>query len=52
LFFQCGFYFPELENVWEMKRLLDGKVIMSVLGLKIGGPVVKQWVSGVHIFLL
>lgn len=33
----------ELENVWEMKRLLDGKVIMSVLGLKIGGPVVKQW---------
>lgn len=33
----------ELENVWEMKRLLDGKVIMSVLGLKIGGPLVKQW---------
>lgn len=33
----------ELENVWEMKRILDGKVIMSVLGLKVGGPLVKQW---------
>ncbi|KAH9296288.1 hypothetical protein KI387_039876, partial [Taxus chinensis] len=32
-----------LEDVWDMKRLLDGKDIMNVLGLETGGPQVKEW---------
>ncbi|XP_047322535.1 tRNA nucleotidyltransferase cca2 [Impatiens glandulifera] len=32
-----------LEKVWEMKPLLDGKEIMSILQVKTGGPVVKEW---------
>ncbi|KAG8378419.1 hypothetical protein BUALT_Bualt08G0135400 [Buddleja alternifolia] len=32
-----------LEKVWELKPLVNGKDIMSVLQLKSGGPVVKEW---------
>ncbi|XP_068640395.1 tRNA nucleotidyltransferase cca2-like [Aristolochia californica] len=33
----------DLENIWEMKPLLDGKAIMNVLQLKTGGPLVREW---------
>lgn len=32
-----------LEKVWEMKPLVNGRDIMSVLQIKSGGPVVKEW---------
>ncbi|XP_010256421.1 PREDICTED: putative CCA tRNA nucleotidyltransferase 2 [Nelumbo nucifera] len=32
-----------LENVWELKPLVNGKDIMNVLQLKTGGPQVKEW---------
>ncbi|XP_059631938.1 CCA tRNA nucleotidyltransferase, mitochondrial [Cornus florida] len=32
-----------LERVWEMKPLVNGKDIMSVLQLKTGGPLVREW---------
>lgn len=32
-----------LENVWNLKPLLDGKAIMSELGLQQGGPKIKEW---------
>ncbi|GER27513.1 CCA-adding enzyme [Striga asiatica] len=32
-----------LEKVWDLKPLVNGKDIMSVLELKTGGPVVKEW---------
>ncbi|KAG9441209.1 hypothetical protein H6P81_017063 [Aristolochia fimbriata] len=32
-----------LDNIWEMKPLLDGKAIMNVLQLKTGGPLVREW---------
>ncbi|MCL7048403.1 hypothetical protein MKW94_022457, partial [Papaver nudicaule] len=32
-----------LENVWEMKPLVNGKDIMTILQLKTGGPKVKEW---------
>ncbi|KAL6513728.1 hypothetical protein OROHE_019588 [Orobanche hederae] len=32
-----------LEEVWEMKLLLDGFDIMDILGLKKGGPIVEEW---------
>ncbi|XP_073142305.1 tRNA nucleotidyltransferase cca2-like isoform X1 [Henckelia pumila] len=32
-----------LEKVWELKPLVNGKDIMSILQLKSGGPVVKEW---------
>ncbi|KAF9610722.1 hypothetical protein IFM89_024572 [Coptis chinensis] len=32
-----------LDNVWEMKPLVNGKEIMSILQLKTGGPQVKEW---------
>ncbi|KAK3036015.1 hypothetical protein RJ639_031188, partial [Escallonia herrerae] len=32
-----------LEKVWEMKPLVNGKDIMSVLQLKTGGPLVREW---------
>ncbi|KAL7246602.1 hypothetical protein ACSBR2_001661 [Camellia fascicularis] len=32
-----------LEKVWEMKPLVNGKEIMSVLQLKTGGPLVREW---------
>ncbi|XP_073023389.1 tRNA nucleotidyltransferase cca2-like isoform X1 [Primulina eburnea] len=32
-----------LEKVWEVKPLVNGKDIMSILQLKSGGPVVKEW---------
>ncbi|KAK2967010.1 hypothetical protein RJ640_003366, partial [Escallonia rubra] len=32
-----------LEKVWEMKPLVNGKDIMSVLQLKTGGPLVSEW---------
>lgn len=32
-----------LNNVWEVKPLLDGKAIMSVLQLKSGGPLIREW---------
>lgn len=38
------FTFSELDHVWEVKPLLDGKAIMDVLQLKTGGPMVKEWV--------
>lgn len=32
-----------LDKVWEVKPLLDGKAIMSVLQLEGGGPIVREW---------
>ncbi|XP_041012281.1 tRNA nucleotidyltransferase cca2 isoform X2 [Juglans microcarpa x Juglans regia] len=32
-----------LEKVWDVKPLLNGKGIMSVLELKAGGPLVREW---------
>ncbi|KAK4413316.1 CCA tRNA nucleotidyltransferase, mitochondrial [Sesamum alatum] len=32
-----------LEKVWELKPLVNGKEIMSMLQLKSGGPIVKEW---------
>lgn len=32
-----------LDNVWEVKPLLDGRTIMGVLQLKTGGPLVREW---------
>lgn len=34
-----------LENVWDVKPLVNGKEIMNVLQLKSGGPLVREWVS-------
>lgn len=33
-----------LDKVWEVKPLVDGKEIMSILDLKTGGPLVREWV--------
>ncbi|XP_030506274.2 tRNA nucleotidyltransferase cca2 [Cannabis sativa] len=33
----------DLEKVWEVKPLVNGKEIMNVLELKSGGPQVKEW---------
>ncbi|XP_039132872.1 LOW QUALITY PROTEIN: tRNA nucleotidyltransferase cca2 [Dioscorea cayenensis subsp. rotundata] len=33
----------DLDNVWKVKPLLDGKAIMGALQLKTGGPLVKEW---------
>ncbi|KAA8546308.1 hypothetical protein F0562_002953 [Nyssa sinensis] len=33
----------DLDRIWEMKPLVNGKDIMSVLQLKTGGPIVKEW---------
>lgn len=32
-----------LENVWDLKPLVNGKDIMNVLQLKVGGPIVREW---------
>ncbi|KAI3979836.1 hypothetical protein MKX01_013931 [Papaver californicum] len=32
-----------LENVWEMKPLVNGREIMTILQLKTGGPLVSEW---------
>uniref|UniRef100_A0A2N9I770 Uncharacterized protein n=1 Tax=Fagus sylvatica TaxID=28930 RepID=A0A2N9I770_FAGSY len=32
-----------LENVWDVKPLVNGKDIMSVLQLKAGGPLIREW---------
>ncbi|XP_022134377.1 putative CCA tRNA nucleotidyltransferase 2 isoform X2 [Momordica charantia] len=32
-----------LENVWEVKPLVNGKEIMNILQLKTGGPLVREW---------
>ncbi|PIA45246.1 hypothetical protein AQUCO_01700642v1 [Aquilegia coerulea] len=32
-----------LDNVWEMKPLINGKEIMNILQLKTGGPKVREW---------
>lgn len=32
-----------LENIWKVKPLLDGKKIMTELGLDKGGPEIKEW---------
>ncbi|KAL6962004.1 CCA tRNA nucleotidyltransferase [Sarracenia purpurea var. burkii] len=32
-----------LDQVWEMKPLINGRDIMSVLQLKTGGPLVREW---------
>ncbi|KAH0778068.1 hypothetical protein KY290_009479 [Solanum tuberosum] len=32
-----------LEEVWEMKPLVNGKEIMNILQIKSGGPVVREW---------
>lgn len=31
--------------MWDVKPLVNGKDIMSVLQLKTGGPLVREWVS-------
>ena len=38
-------YLIGLDNVWNQKPLLDGKVIMAELGLTKGGPKIKEWVN-------
>ncbi|GMY31397.1 tRNA nucleotidyltransferase cca2-like isoform X2 [Fagus crenata] len=32
-----------LEKVWDVKPLVNGKDIMSVLQLKAGGPLIREW---------
>ncbi|KAM7515278.1 hypothetical protein LguiA_004861 [Lonicera macranthoides] len=32
-----------LKNVWEVKPLVNGKDIMSILQIKTGGPIVREW---------
>ncbi|KAJ6360676.1 hypothetical protein OIU77_004650 [Salix suchowensis] len=32
-----------LEKVWDLKPLVNGKDIMTVLHLKSGGPIVREW---------
>ncbi|XP_039003191.1 tRNA nucleotidyltransferase cca2-like isoform X2 [Hibiscus syriacus] len=32
-----------LEKVWDLKPLVNGKDIMNVLQLKVGGPLVREW---------
>ncbi|CAK9170234.1 unnamed protein product [Ilex paraguariensis] len=32
-----------LEKIWEVKPLVNGKDIMSVLQLRTGGPLVREW---------
>lgn len=34
-----------LEKVWDLKPLVNGTDIMSVLQLKAGGPLIRVWVS-------
>ncbi|KAL1831105.1 hypothetical protein DCAR_0101084 [Daucus carota subsp. sativus] len=34
-----------LDKIWEVKPLVNGKEIMSVLQLKTGGPLVREWVE-------
>ena len=34
-----------LEKVWDLKPLVNGKDIMNVLQLKVGGPLVSEWVG-------
>ncbi len=36
--------------MWDVKPLVNGKDIMSVLQLKAGGPLIREWVS--HSFSL
>ncbi|KAL6525238.1 hypothetical protein OROMI_030831 [Orobanche minor] len=33
----------ELEKVWDLKPLVNGKEIMNILQLKKGGPIVGEW---------
>ncbi|KAK3139436.1 hypothetical protein QOZ80_5AG0383180 [Eleusine coracana subsp. coracana] len=33
----------DLDGIWKLKRLLDGKTIMGVLQLKSGGPLIGKW---------
>ncbi|KAK3136232.1 hypothetical protein QOZ80_5BG0430040 [Eleusine coracana subsp. coracana] len=33
----------DLDEVWKLKPLLDGKTIMGVLQLKSGGPLIRKW---------
>ncbi|XP_020103073.1 putative CCA tRNA nucleotidyltransferase 2 isoform X2 [Ananas comosus] len=33
----------DLDHVWKMKLLLDGKAMMGVLQLKLGGPSIGKW---------
>lgn len=46
-----GFVMPELEELWKMKPVLDGKVIMKALQIKNGRPQVNQWVRSLLIIL-
>ncbi|XP_037491094.1 tRNA nucleotidyltransferase cca2-like [Jatropha curcas] len=32
-----------LEKIWDVKPLVNGKYIISVLQLKSGGPLVREW---------
>ncbi|GMI90740.1 hypothetical protein like AT1G22660 [Hibiscus trionum] len=32
-----------LEKVWDLKPLVNGKDIMNILQLKVGGPLVREW---------
>ncbi|OMO88926.1 hypothetical protein CCACVL1_08108 [Corchorus capsularis] len=32
-----------LEKVWDLKPLVNGKDIMNILQLKVGGPLVSEW---------
>ncbi|MCL7043405.1 hypothetical protein MKW94_030076 [Papaver nudicaule] len=34
-----------LENVWEMKPLVNGREIMTILQLETGGPKVREWLE-------
>ena len=35
---------PDLDGVWKLKPVLDGKSIMGVMQVKSGGPLIGKWV--------
>lgn len=41
-----------LEKVWDLKPLVNGKDIMNVLQLKVGGPLVREWQQKVFMWQL
>lgn len=40
-----------LEKIWDAKPLVGGKEIMSVLQLKSGGPLVREWVRHSSLYM-
>jgi hypothetical protein len=44
LFWFYWFSAPDLDGVWKLKPILDGKSIMGVMQVKSGGPLIGKWV--------